>query len=88
MPRLLIAATLSAAWNVPTAPARRAAVILGDDDIAAGVAQVKDLTTGTQEAIQFSSYPVPAEMTLAYKLDRIAARAEELRCDVVGRHLG
>jgi histidyl-tRNA synthetase len=29
----------------------RAAVILGDDDIANGVAQVKDLTTGTQEAV-------------------------------------
>ena len=32
----------------------RAAVILGDDDIANGVAQVKDLATGTQEAIPFS----------------------------------
>lgn len=31
----------------------RAAVILGDDDIAKGVAQVKDLTTGTQEAVAF-----------------------------------
>ena len=37
----------------------RAAVILGDDDIAAGVAQVKDLTTGTQEAIPFGPYPDP-----------------------------
>ena len=35
----------------------RAAVILGDDDIAAGVAQVKDLTTGTQEAVPFSHIP-------------------------------
>jgi histidyl-tRNA synthetase len=32
----------------------RAAVILGDDDIANGVAQVKDLATGIQEAIPFS----------------------------------
>jgi histidyl-tRNA synthetase len=31
----------------------RAAVILGDTDIAAGVAQVKDLQTGTQEAVAF-----------------------------------
>jgi histidyl-tRNA synthetase len=29
----------------------RAAVIIGDDDIARGVAQVKDLTTGEQEAV-------------------------------------
>jgi histidyl-tRNA synthetase len=29
----------------------RAAVILGNDDLAAGVAQVKDLTTGSQEAV-------------------------------------
>jgi histidyl-tRNA synthetase len=33
----------------------RAAVILGDNDIAAGVAQVKDLTTGTQEAVPFAN---------------------------------
>lgn len=32
----------------------RAAVILGDDDIANGVAQVKDLTAGTQEAVPLS----------------------------------
>jgi histidyl-tRNA synthetase len=37
----------------------RAAVIIGDDDIAAGTAQVKDLATGAQEAVPF---------------DRIAAR--------------
>ena len=35
----------------------RAAVILGDDDIAGGVAQVKDLATGEQEAIPFSQIP-------------------------------
>jgi histidyl-tRNA synthetase len=35
----------------------RAAVILGDDDIANGVAQVKDLQTGTQEAVPFSQIP-------------------------------
>ncbi|PPQ31542.1 histidine--tRNA ligase [Rhodopila globiformis] len=35
----------------------RAAVILGDDDIAKGVAQVKNLQTGTQEAIPFSQIP-------------------------------
>jgi histidyl-tRNA synthetase len=29
----------------------RAAVILGDDDIRQGVAQVKDLATGAQEAV-------------------------------------
>ncbi len=29
----------------------RAAVIIGDDDIARGVAQVKDLATGEQEAV-------------------------------------
>jgi histidyl-tRNA synthetase len=29
----------------------RAAVIIGDDDIAHGVAQVKDLATGEQEAV-------------------------------------
>ena len=35
----------------------RAAVILGDDDIANGVAQVKDLATGTQEAVPFAHLP-------------------------------
>jgi histidyl-tRNA synthetase len=35
----------------------RAAVILGDDDIANGVAQVKDLTTGTQEAVPLAHIP-------------------------------
>jgi histidyl-tRNA synthetase len=35
----------------------RAAVILGDDDIAAGVAQVKDLATGTQDAVPFAHIP-------------------------------
>lgn len=35
----------------------RAAVILGDDDIANGMAQVKDLTTGSQEAIPFAHLP-------------------------------
>ncbi|HWS09160.1 MAG TPA: His/Gly/Thr/Pro-type tRNA ligase C-terminal domain-containing protein, partial [Xanthobacteraceae bacterium] len=32
----------------------RAAVILGPDDIAAGVAQVKNLTTGEQEAVNLA----------------------------------
>jgi histidyl-tRNA synthetase len=35
----------------------RSAIILGDDDIAAGVAQVKDLATGTQEAVPFAHIP-------------------------------
>lgn len=35
----------------------RAAIIIGDDDIAAGLAQVKDLASGTQEAIPFSDLP-------------------------------
>jgi histidyl-tRNA synthetase len=35
----------------------RAAVILGDDDIAAGMAQVKDLVTGGQEAVPLSNVP-------------------------------
>ena len=35
----------------------RAAVILGDDDITAGIAQVKDLATGTQEPIPFAHIP-------------------------------
>jgi histidyl-tRNA synthetase len=35
----------------------RAAVIVGDDDIANGVAQVKDLVTGAQEAVPFSHIP-------------------------------
>jgi histidyl-tRNA synthetase len=35
----------------------RVAVILGDDDIAAGFAQVKDLTSGEQEAIPLSDIP-------------------------------
>ena len=34
-----------------------AAVILGDTDIAAGVAQVKDLQTGMQEAVPFDQIP-------------------------------
>jgi histidyl-tRNA synthetase len=37
--------------------AARAAVILGDDDIAAGMAQVKDLATGVQEAVPLSHIP-------------------------------
>ena len=35
----------------------RAAVILGDTDIAAGVAQVKDLQTGAQEAVPLDQIP-------------------------------
>jgi histidyl-tRNA synthetase len=35
----------------------RAAVIIGDDDITAGHAQVKDLASGAQEAIPFSHLP-------------------------------
>ena len=35
----------------------RAAVIIGDDDIVQGIAQVKDLATGTQEAIPFAHIP-------------------------------
>jgi histidyl-tRNA synthetase len=35
----------------------RAAVIIGADDIAAGQAQVKDLGTGTQEAVPFAHIP-------------------------------
>jgi histidyl-tRNA synthetase len=35
----------------------RAAVIIGDDDIANGVAQVKDLATGAQEAVPFAHIP-------------------------------
>jgi histidyl-tRNA synthetase len=35
----------------------RAAVILGPDDIAAGVAQVKNLTTGSQEAVALADIP-------------------------------
>ena len=35
----------------------RAAVILGEDDIARGVAQVKDLATGAQEAVAFAEIP-------------------------------
>jgi len=35
----------------------RAAVILGDADIAGGVAQVKDLLTGAQEPVPFSQIP-------------------------------
>ena len=35
----------------------RAAILLGDDDIAKGVAQVKDLTTGTQEAVPLADIP-------------------------------
>jgi histidyl-tRNA synthetase len=35
----------------------RAAVILGVDDLAAGVAQVKDLASGVQEAVPFGQIP-------------------------------
>ena len=35
----------------------RAAVIVGDEDIANGVAQVKDLATGTQDAVPFAHIP-------------------------------
>jgi histidyl-tRNA synthetase len=36
----------------------RAAVILGDDDLAKGAAQVKDLTTGAQESVALADIPV------------------------------
>ena len=35
----------------------RAAVILGEDDLARGVAQVKDLRTGEQEAVKLPISP-------------------------------
>jgi histidyl-tRNA synthetase len=35
----------------------RAAVILGDDDLAKGVAQIKDLATGAQEAVSLVEIP-------------------------------
>jgi histidyl-tRNA synthetase len=35
----------------------RAAVVIGDDDIAQGVAQVKDLATGEQQAVPLSALP-------------------------------
>jgi histidyl-tRNA synthetase len=35
----------------------RAAVVIGDDDIAQGVAQVKDLATGEQEAVALADLP-------------------------------
>ena len=39
----------------------RVAILLGDDDIANGVAQVKDLTSGTQEAVPIAN--IPAHLT-------------------------
>ncbi|MBV9117021.1 MAG: histidine--tRNA ligase, partial [Acetobacteraceae bacterium] len=35
----------------------RAAVLIGEDDLAAGVAQVKDLATGHQEAVPIADVP-------------------------------
>ena len=35
----------------------RAAVIIGQDDIAQGVAQVKDLASGSQEAVKLDALP-------------------------------
>ena len=35
----------------------RAAVVIGDDDIAQGVAQVKDLGSGKQEAVALVDLP-------------------------------
>jgi histidyl-tRNA synthetase len=35
----------------------RAAVLIGEDDLAAGVAQVKDLATGAQEAVPIAEVP-------------------------------
>ena len=40
----------------------RAAVILGDDDLAQGVAQVKNLATGEQEAVPLAEYRGKAGM--------------------------
>ena len=57
----------------------RAAVIIGEDDIARGVAQVKNLATGEQEAVALRGDRRSSAMNLAPKLDRIAARADELR---------
>jgi histidyl-tRNA synthetase len=36
----------------------RAAVILGEDDLAQGVAQIKDLVTGQQHAVPIAEVPV------------------------------
>ena len=57
----------------------RAAVILGADDLAQGVAQVKDLRTGDAGGGEAAGHRRPSDMNLALKLDRIAARADELR---------
>ncbi|HJS87258.1 MAG TPA: His/Gly/Thr/Pro-type tRNA ligase C-terminal domain-containing protein, partial [Acetobacteraceae bacterium] len=35
----------------------RAAVLIGEDDLAAGVAQVKDLATGAQAAVPIAEVP-------------------------------
>ena len=47
----------------------RAAVILGEDDLASGVAQVKDLASGTQEAVALAD--IAARLTLADTAPRL-----------------
>ena len=57
----------------------RAAVILGEAEIARGVAQLRDLATGTQVEGTYRGSSKPPAMSFSEKLDRIAARADELR---------
>ena len=57
----------------------RAAVILGEAEVARGIAQVKDLATGSQQEVAVAELAATTAMSLSLKLDRIAARADELR---------
>ena len=57
----------------------RAAVILGEDDLAARRRAGEGPRTGAQEAVPLAGHRRAPAMNLALKLDRIAARAEELR---------
>ena len=51
------AAISSAAWSGRTAPARARRCIIGDAELEAGVAQLRDLDAGTQEAVPLAEVP-------------------------------
>ena len=80
-------ATSNGAWNGRTALAPALPLLLGLDDIANGVAQVKQLRRRHPGGHPLLPYPVRGESILAFKLFPPTAGAEELRARLVRRHL-
>ena len=67
----------------------RAAVILGEDEIAREVAQVKDLASGAQTEVPIAELVGRLSMSFSHQLDRIACRASaELKAQLAAGHAG